>query len=60
VPAAFDHTTQSRLQLVEAKPNGQIDLAIAGALVISATGCATRLFQRAVPLAVTDGLHPGI
>lgn len=31
----------------------QIDLAIAGALVISATGCATRLFQRAVPLAVT-------
>jgi hypothetical protein len=37
----------------------QIDLAIAGALVISATGCATRLFQPAVPLAATGGLHPG-
>jgi hypothetical protein len=38
----------------------QIDFAIAGALLLSATGCAIRLFQRAVPLAVTGGLYPGI
>jgi hypothetical protein len=50
----MDSTVTSMHQLRCRLPRRkQIDLAIAGALVISATGCATRLFQRAVPLAVT-------